>query len=168
MKRTSYQSLQHGFGLIELLVATSVISVSLFALVAVIQASFQVTSVSGVKARAEFLAEEGVEVVKILRDNSWSSNIATLATSTPYYPVFATSTGVWSLATVSPALIDNTYTREVIIDDVYRRDSDSDIVASTSPDSKSLDAGTREVTSRVLWGSDSLQFGAYITDLFSN
>lgn len=161
---------QTGFGLIEIIVATAVISISLFSLTNVVQISFRVAGDTFVKTKAEFLAEEGVEAVRFLRDTSWSSEIDGRDTVIPHYLSFSTTTSMWSLSTTTPELIDGVYTRLIIFDDVYRKDSDDDIIDVNSPESKTLDGGTKKVTSRVSWeGEDErIEFVTYMADIFGN
>lgn len=161
-----------GFGLVEVLVASVIIGTALVALAAAGQLAFRSISKSAEQLQARFLAEEGLEVVRIMRDESWSDNIASREIDVAYYPVFATSTSDWSLTDTEQPLIDNTFERTVIFDEVYRRDSDDDIVPASSADEKTIDQGTRKVTSRVLWeqatGTMSVEVETYITNLFGN
>ena len=174
MTITKMKSYRHcfnrGFGLMEILVASAIISASLFALAGTAQLAFRVIAENSNRVQAEFLAEEGLEVVRILRDSSWSSNIPPLSSGISYYPVFSSTSSTWMLASKDPGLIEGLFSRVAIFDDVYRRDSDDDIVASTSPDSNTLDEGTKQVTSRVSWQDDEkyVEFTTYITDMFSN
>ncbi len=164
----SYSKTQRGISLIEVLVASAVITVSLAALTSLVQVSSRILSESVKKAQAQSLAGEGIEAVRIMRDAGWSVNVVLLATSTPYYPVFSTTTSAWTLTATNPGAVDGVFTRTIVFHDVYRRVSDSDIVASTSPDTKAIDVGTREVVSLVTWGSRSVSFSAYLSNLFSN
>jgi len=160
---------ERGFGLVEVLVASAIISASLISLVAAGQIANRAVRESSERIQAQFLAEEGLETVRILRDESWLENLASLSSGTEYYPVFSTGTSVWSLALTDPGLIDGIFRRAIVFRDVYRRDSDDDIVASTSPEANTLDLGTREVISRVSWdASRVVEFRTYITDMFEN
>lgn len=169
-KLCTRSDLMRGFGLIEILVASAIISASFISLIAVANSSFRLVSGNVYRVQAEFLAEEGVEVVRILRDESWSGNLSGVLDGTIYYPIFNTSLSVWSITETDPGLIDGTFSRTLFFEDVYRRDSDDDIVALASPDTKTLDAGTKRVTSRVLWngGDKQVEFVTYITNMFQN
>jgi len=159
-----------GFGLVEILVASAVISASLIALTAVALLSFRVIDGSVRETQAEFLTEEGLEVVRILRDISWSANIAPLTSGVAHYPTFNASGGTWTLVSTGADLIDGLFSRSIVFDDVYRKNIDDDIVASTSPEANTLDPGTKQVTSRVTWdnGEREIEFVTYITNLFQN
>jgi len=71
-------------------------------------------------------------------------------------------------ATTTSALIDNVFDRTITIVDVYRRDSDDDIIASTSPDSKTLDPNTVQVTASVSWDEDEVNATTYFTNIFND
>lgn len=159
---------KNGFGLIEIVVASAIVSISLFALIGASKASFQAVDKSLMQKRAEFLAEEGIEVVKILRDASWSTYIDPLISGTTYYSSFNPSTNTWSLSTVNPGAVDGIFTRTIVASDVYRRNSDSDIVDISSPDPKTVDSGTILVTSRITWESKDVEILTYVTNIFQN
>lgn len=160
---------REGFGLTEIVVAAGVISVSLFSLITVALYSSRSIDESFFKARAEFLAREGLEVVKIVRDSGWSANIGPLSSGTEYYADFTVSSNSWSLRTTDPGLIDGEFRRTIVFEDVYRRDSDHDIVPASSPDPKTLDTGTKKVTATVSWATGaSISISTYITNLFQN
>lgn len=160
---------QKGFGLIEVVIASAIISASLFALAGAAQIAFRVVSESVRKAQAEFLAEESIEVVRILRDTSWSSNIDPLTRNTTYYPLFTAGTATWLLTTTNPGSIDGVFDQTIIFEDVYRDDTSEDIVASTTPDAM-IDTGTKEVISRTTWegGGKRVEMHTYITDMFGS
>jgi Tfp pilus assembly protein PilV len=163
----------HGFGLVEIIIATAIIGATFFALAGVSQIAFRVVRQSTENARANFLLEEGLEAIRILRDTSWSANIASSTTAgITYYPTYSTTTDMWALSTTNPGAIDGFFTRAVNFNDVYRRNTDDDIVTATSTDPKTLDAGTREVTITVSWkiaiATSSVKLTTYITDIFQN
>ena len=162
--------LKRGFGLVEIVVATGVISISLFSLITAAIFAFRSVDQSFFKARAEFLAREGVEAVRVLRDTSWSLHIDPLLSGTAYYIDFASSDNTWSIGTTNPGIIDGIFTRTIVFEDVYRRDSDYDIVPISSSDPKTLDLGTKKVTAQISWldGDAHMEISTYITNLFQN
>lgn len=149
-----------GFALVEILVACSIISVALVALVSSVYAATELSRRSVENIQAGFLLEEGAEVTKIIRDNGWSG-ISSLTIGTNYYPTF--SSNIWSLSTTPNTL--GIFTRTVVIDNVYR-DLNDDIASSGT-----LDTGMRKVTETITWNNEkglqtkTLTF--YIGDLFS-
>lgn len=149
-----------GFALIEILVACTIISIALIALVTSVQAATQLSRRSVENIQAGFLLEEGAEVTKIIRDNGWSG-ISSLDIGTTYYPTFSSNT--WSLSTTPNTI--GAFTRTVVLSAVYR-DSNDDIASSGT-----LDTGIKKVTETITWNSESgtqtktLTF--YIADIFS-
>ncbi len=159
-----------GLGLIEIVVGTAIISLSLVGLVTAFNVFIRTGLSNTNKIQATYIMEEGLEAVRYLRDAGYSANISSLTSGTSYYLLFDGSD--WS-ATTTQTLIDSRFDRIVTIADVYRRDSDDDIVASTSPDSKTLDSNTIQATVTVSWdssGSVSEEISAveYLTDFYDN
>ena len=157
-----------GFGLIEIVVAAAIVSISLFALINASKASFQAIDASLMQKRAEFLSEEGVEALKIMRDSGWTANISSLSSGTTYYPRFDASTNSWSLSTTDPGAIDGIFTRTITLSGVYRRNSDQDNVDVSSSDPKTIDAGTKLITSSVTWEGKEAEIMTYLTNIFQN
>lgn len=150
-----------GFMMVEVLVAVSIIAVSVLSAMAVSQKAVQVSRQAFHTAQAAFLLEEGAEAVRILRDNSWN-NISALTAGTTYYPAF--SGGTWTLsATPNTAGI---FTRTVTLSGVNRDGTTGDISQSGT-----ADAQARLVTVSISWLeggvtiTKSAQF--YIMDIFS-
>lgn len=147
--------------MVEVLVAVSIIAVSVLSAMAVSQKAVQVSRQAFHTAQASFLLEEGAEAVRILRDNGWS-NISALMAGTTYYPAF--SGGTWTLS--ATANTSGIFTRTITLSAVNRDGTTGDISASGA-----ADAQARLVTVTVSWPeggatvTKSLQF--YIMDIFS-
>ncbi len=160
----------YGFGLVEVIIAIAIVSISLFALSNAANLAFLFVDESTREGRAAFLLEEGAEAVRTLRDVSWTQKIAPLTSGNTYYPVFNVS---WNLATTDPGAIEGIFTRTAVFEDVYRRNSDDDIVDAGAADPKTLDPGTKKVTIYVLWKKSgnkttTRSLSTYITNLFQN
>ncbi len=147
--------------MVEILVAVSIITISILTAMAVSQKTVQVARQAFHTAQAAFLLEEGAEAVRILRDDDWA-NISALTNGTEYYPVF--SGGTWTLSeTPGTAGI---FTRMVSIASVERDNTTKDIAVSGTDD-----PGTKLITVSVSWQeggvirTKSLQF--YIMNVFS-
>src|SRR5690606_25583223 len=104
----TYNLPRRGFALIEILIASAIISASMFALLSVGQKSIELSRRALAKVQASFLLEEGAEVVKIVREGGWNA-IEGFAAGTPYYP--ALSGNAWTLSE-EPSMIGN-FTRTV-------------------------------------------------------
>ena len=146
---------------IEVLIAASIISVSILAATAVAQKSVYVSRESLHITQAGFLLEEGAEAVRIVRDNAWS-NVSSLALNTNYYPTF--SGGTWTLSSTANTV--GIFTRTVSVASVMRDNTTKDISSSGT-----VDTGTKLITVKVSWNeggstlSKTLSF--YIMNIFS-
>ena len=149
-----------GFMMVEIMIATSVIVVSILAFMAVAQKSISVSRQSLHSAQAGFSLEEGAEMVRILRDNAWT-NISDLTVSTNYYPTF--SGGTWTLS-LTPNSV-GIFTRTVSVASV-NRDNSTDDISTVGVD----DPQTKLITITTVWteGSTTVtkSLSFYITDIF--
>lgn len=146
--------------MIEVIIASTIITLSMIAATAVAQKSMYVSRQATHTTQASFLLEEGAEVVRIMRDNNWT-NISGLTVGTSYYAAF--SAGAWSFSTTPSTIGD--FTRTVQIANVNRDNTTKDISVSGTND-----IGTKLVTVTVTWKeggttiSKTLSF--YILDIF--
>jgi len=152
-----------GFSLVEMVIMISVATFSIL-IIWKIYASFIRISVSNPSLfQASFLAEEGIEAVKFMRDDNWTANITSLALSTPYTLVFD---GVIWEATTTLALIDGQFDRRVSFEEV-NRDGVGDIAVSGTPD-----LNTRKVTVTVSWqknnSTTTREITTYVSNIFDN
>ena len=156
-----------GFGLLEIVIAVSIISAVIFSLSFVFLISQKLEATSSNKIRANFLAEEGLEAARFLRDKSWSVNLASLSAGTNYYLAFAAVTSTWSIGAVGPDKIDNLFYRKVTTENV-QRDSSDNIVSSggtNDPDTKKIDV---EVAWQELGATSTVMISTYLSDIFDN
>lgn len=112
--------------MVEMLVAVSIISVSILSAMAVTQKSIYIARQALHTSQSAFLLEEGAEAVRILRDNNWS-NISGLIVGTNYYPKFVGDT--WTLTTIASDGIVGIFTRKVVLSNVNRDNITKDISA---------------------------------------
>lgn len=157
-----YFKLNKGFSLIEVIVASTVLSVLSMVLLSATSKGIKLSNQALDQVQAGYLLEEGAESVKILRDTNWT-NISSAIDNTTYYLNFNTSSNVWSLST-TPSTIDSFFTRTVVFYPVYR-DGNDDI-----SDAGTLDSGTKKVTVNVSWNysepsTKSLSF--YVSNIFN-
>lgn len=162
--------IKRGYSLIEIVISVAILAA--FFSGAIVANYFELKIVNeGVRrGRAAYLAEEGLEAARIVRDMSWSNNIAPLVSGTTYYPTFSIN---WKIISSDPGPIEGTYRRTVVFDDVYRKNNDDDIVDVSSLDPKYLDSSTKKITVAVSWtssdGSAKVEtISTYLADLFSN
>lgn len=146
---------------IEILVAVSIISVSILLAMEVSQRSVYLSRQALHSTQAAFMLEEGAEVVRILRDNGWS-NISALTPGANYYPAFAG--GTWTLSAI-PSTV-GIFTRTAVISSVNRDNTTKDISPGGTDD-----PGTKLITITVSWTEGSVTITKtlpfYIMDIFS-
>lgn len=150
-----------GFGLIEIVIGSTILTVSLIAISTYFQKSLQLSQDSGKTTQASFLLEEGIEAVKFFRDTSWQ-NISSLTVGTSYYLQFD---GTKWATTSSNVFVDGIFERKLVINNVSR-DANDDIVFSGGTD----DSDTKKVTVSVSWlgrnGTTTKTISTYITNIF--
>ncbi len=163
IKKSKLKIRDRGFGLIEILIAGAVITVSLLSVVGFFIFSQSVTLRSVRNTEAVSLAEQAMEVVRKLRDESWSTNIATLSPNTTYYPVLGADQ--WTLATTNPST-GSFYTTTIVFSQV-NRDVNDNIAPSGTNDSE-----TRKVDVNVSWqegpNAKNVSLSLYLTNFLNN
>lgn len=156
---------QRGFGMIEAVVGTALITMFLFAIAEVGRLGSRVIDNAGFRLQAAFLIEEGVDVVRGARDAGWAANIAPLALDTDYWLNF--SGGVWALTATPRPFIDGRFDRRVRVSAVLR-DASDDIV----PTGGTTDINSKRITVSVAWlerGTTATSaVSTYIMNLFNN
>jgi hypothetical protein len=117
------------------------------------------------QARAVLLAEEGIELMRYLRDDSFVA-----ISSMQNGAVYGLSVSTTTIATTTMlSLIDNTYLRTVTVFPAYRATSGDDLVASTSGVSKAIDPDTKLARVSVSWRSgastSTVSLSTYLTNI---
>lgn len=161
----NYRANKKGFGMLEIVIGTALIFISMFGLVAVSGAAFKAAGNTTRNIQTAFLLEEGLEAMRFLRDSGWNVNIVPLSTGALYYLNF--SGGEWE-ATSSPIFeIDGVFERTFVLGNVYRNTED-DIVSSGG----TLDANTKKITFSVSWSlrgaTTTKTLSTYIANLYNN
>jgi prepilin-type N-terminal cleavage/methylation domain-containing protein len=157
--------LKKGFGLVEVIVAIFIFTLILGLL---ITASNMYISGAGdnlKSAKAAYIAEEGMEAVKIIRDTGWN-NISTLSDNTNYYLYFDTSSStnnIWK-ATSTDAFVDSIFIRTFKTSPVYR-DLNGRIVTTGG----TFDTNSKEISVSVSWlsknGTTTKTLSTYIANI---
>ncbi len=154
-----------GFSLIEIVLGISMLTVSLVSITAYYKKVLDVSNDTTRHIQSGFLLEEGLESVKMLRDQSWTTKIAALSTTTSYFLYWS---GTQWTATTSSQLVENTFVRSFQLTDVKRDASDNIANAGT------YDPGTKKLTVYVAWSHKGTKSVAtdtaetYVTNLFNN
>ena len=153
-----------GLGLVEVVVAAAIVTLIVTSLIAAFLVYFRTGLEVVARVQATFLAEEGVEAVKFLRDKGWTTSIAPLSLNTPYY--LATTSTLWE-ATTTSSLELGKFSRKLQFYSV-NRDTNGAIVSSGG----TTDNNTRKVFVEVTWqtasGSSTRSIPTYITNLFND
>ena len=82
-----------GIGAVEIIIGAAIISLVLLSVGVAFQNSLKASRAIGKRVQASFLAEEGIEALRMLRDNDWQ-NISGLSDGGNYYLVW--SSGAWA------------------------------------------------------------------------
>ena len=152
-----------GFSFLEVFITIAIIEILTPGAYALMASSVKAMSVSMHDVEATYLADEGMEAVRISRLRGWTNNIANKTNGTIYYP--ALSASYWTLSTdPGQGVINGIYTRSVVFSIVYRDTGSGDIVTSGGNE----DAKTRLVTVTVSWPergqTRSVSLQGYITN----
>jgi prepilin-type N-terminal cleavage/methylation domain-containing protein len=150
-----------GVSLVEVLVGVSIVAVLLVVIGYSINTYVSARAALLNNTKATYLAEEGIEIVRAIRDNDWNT-IDALPTNTARY--LSVSTTTFSIVTTQE-IIDSSFYREFKVRPVYRNASD-DIVASTTLGA-TIDNGSRQIDMYVGSPAGTTTMQAIITNLYA-
>lgn len=153
-----------GLSLVEVIIATAIISTSMIYIAKSYSDFVFLSSANTARVQATFLLDEAVEAVKTLRGESWSK-ISTLNTATPYYLVWDANLNKWTL-TLTPSVIDGVFTRTLEFLPVNRDVNFNIATVGTA------DTGSRQVSISVSWSDHGVtvakSIGMYIFNILNN
>ncbi len=152
-----------GFSLIEIILGIGMLTTVLVSVSAYYIRLLAVSQITTQHIQSAFLLEEGFEAIKLLRDESWSTKIAVLSTTTTYYLYWD---GTKWTSTSTRQVIENVFTRSFRLTDVKRDAGSYNIDASGV-----YDPGTKKVAVSVVWQRRGGDFATdtaetYIMNLF--
>lgn len=156
-----------GMGLVEIIIASSIVIASLVSIIGVYNSMAALSIRNTDNVQATFLAEEGVEIVRILRDKGWA-NIAssTLGSTYSFYWNNASSTWVSTTTVISTDIFERTVTYESVFRDINFNIVKGSFAGGT------LDPNSRMVTVQVSWpttaGTSTKSIESYIFNTFNN
>jgi len=130
---------QTGVTLIEVVLGVSIVALMVVTIGFSVNAYVNARTALLDNMKATYLAEDGYEIIRALRDTDWNT-IDALSVNTLHYLSVSTST---IAATTTPEVIDTKFRRSFVLRNVYRNGSD-DIVASTTVGA-TIDDGVRSV-----------------------
>ncbi len=152
--------LQRGITLVEVLVGVSIFSMVLVFTAYTLTMYLTAGTETRETVKAQYLALEGMELIRAVRDNDWNI-VAGLTVDAPQY-LEITPSAITIGGTVE--IVDAYYERQIITETVYRN-SEDDVVASTTAGA-TVDADSRWIRVLVSWGGKSLELKALLTNLF--
>jgi len=160
---STFHPLSSGFGLVEIVVAVAMATTALVGFLQVGVAALRLLKAEKSNLEATLLAQEGLEAMRSVRDESWATIAGLTASQSPsprYYPVI--QNGKWVLSVTSPGLINGAYERFVQAEKVSRDGSDK-IVTVGGVD----DAGTRKITAHASSTAGDVTVATYVTNFQS-
>lgn len=151
---------KRGVTAVEVLVGASIAGVILVMASYAISKFINASSALSEKTQAVYLAEDGIELLRYIRDNDWA-NIGNLTAGTTYY-LAPTATGVHVSGT--PESIGS-FNRSFVVEQV-RRDNSSDDIVPSGAGGSSVDTDTRFITVTIAWGNPAQSIS--LTSLLAN
>lgn len=154
-----------GFGMVEIILAVALAAMFFLGIYEIILFSNKIISLDLRKTEAVHFAQEGMEAVRLIRDNGWSANIAPLANDTAYYLVLLADD--WVVTTTTQPFINGVFDRTITLKAV-ERDLNGDIISVGG----TVDTKTRHVSANVSWTekglNQNIELQTYITNLLNN
>ena len=151
---------ESGFGLVEIIVVVVIVTVSFLSIMAFFLFSRASTFKAQRNAEATSLTEQAIEAVRKLRDESWTSNIATLSNSSTYF-LKLQNNNRWVLQTTNPNP-SSFYTTSVVLSAV-NRDASSNIA-----DVGTNDPNTRKLVATTSWNNSGSNSSVVLTTYITN
>ena len=145
------KSFKKGSGLVEILVAVFIFTIILGSLITASNAYLSGAGANLISTKGAYLAEEGIEAVKTIRDSGWT-NINALSNDTNYYLYFDTSSStdnIWE-ATTTANVTDSNFIRTFVLNSVSR-----DTNGRITQNGGTLDSKTKQLTVSVSWISNN-------------
>jgi type II secretory pathway pseudopilin PulG len=155
------RSAQSGVTLVEVVIGIGIISVSLVAIGLSINTYVAARSALLNNLKATYLAEEGYEIIRAVRDTNWNTIDALTANGTYYLDV----SGATPAITTSPEIIDTNFRRSFVLRAIYRNGSD-DIVSSTTVGAV-IDDGSRQFDIFVSGPNGTTTFQAVLSNIYA-
>lgn len=154
---------KRGISIIEVVVACSVILVGTISTIAAYGVYTRYALDHDKNVQVAYLAEEALEAVSLLRDDSWTENIIPLSNNTEYYLRWNGS--AWA-TTTAQTYVDSIFLRSVTFYPVYRD------VNKHIDDAGALDSDTRKVTVNISYieagATTTTSVSTYLTNIYSN
>ncbi len=155
---------EKGFSLIEIVIASSIFLLAVTTIFSSYAIALKSTLKNTAYLQSAFLAEEGNEALKNMRDFGWATHIGNLTVGTSYR--LAWTSGRWQ-ATTTNTFIDGKFDRTFVLSTVGR-DGSNNIVSSGG----TTDVNTKKVVVSVSWNdggaTTTKTMESYVSNIFSN
>ncbi len=162
-RHDSAESKKAGFGMVEMIVGSAVLATALLGISTFFQSTLSVSNTIKSSIQGDYLLEEGIEAVKLLRDTNYTNNLKTLAVGVDHYFLWTGTT--WATTTTN-TFVDGQFERKFTVANV-NRDSTDDIATVGT-----YDADTKLVTVSVAWNekgaTTTRSIATYVTNIFDN
>ena len=153
------QTNKRGVALVEVLIGVSLITIVVAFVGLAVTQFVNTRNVILSDTKKMYLAEEGYEIVRYLRDENWS-NISNLTNNTYYFLQVSTTT--LSIGG-SSELIDGVYNRSFLVQPVYRDSSGN--IFNTNGAGTTLDSDTKKLIVYVSDVNGTTSVSALLTNL---
>ena len=153
-----------GFSMVEIIIAIAIALFFFSSIYGIISFSNKIMHEGLRKTEAIQFAQEGIEIVRTIKNNNWTDDIAILTSGVAYYPVIVD--GRWTLTAVAQPAINGVFTRTITIYSV-NRDVNDDIAEAGTDDPK-----TKRIVASVSWlergNNEAVSLQAYLTNFLNN
>ena len=153
-----------GFSILEIVVAVGIVATALVFILGTLALGVRVLRVQAETREAVFVAEEGAEATRFLRDADWTSYIAALTPGAVYYAVRSGQT--WVMQTANPGPIQNRYTRTIVLARVYRDANGA--IASSGTEDQNARSFIVTVTWSGTFGSHTVSVPGYVMNILGD
>ncbi|MDP3764646.1 MAG: type II secretion system protein [bacterium] len=152
-----------GVTLIEAIVVLGLIGIVVTSLVQLNLAFSNSVSSEGLSVRANAIAVETLEAVRILRDKNWN-NLSNLTPNTPYYLSFSESQKDWTIESSDTGKIQGVFSRSFYVYSVSRDITTGKIISSGG----SVDSNTLKIEAVVNWNDRGRDKNIKLTTYLAN
>ena len=161
-KRKYAKNTHKGVTLIEVAIGVSILSLVVMMLIHSMALFLDTRGLVLRKEKALYLTEEGVEIMRYIRDENWNVLGTDLSVNTIYYLSVSSTTVA---TTTTQEIIDGFYYRQFELYDLYRDNTSDDIVASTTGSSY-VDSDSKELVVRVGYDGGTTTLKTILTNIF--
>lgn len=129
---------QNGSALVEIIIGSAIILTGILAIASSFNTYLQYAVSNQRNIEANYLMQEGLEAMTVLRDIAWTNNFASLSTTTTYY---ITWNGTRWATTTTTQYVDGIFLRSISVSDL-KRDANDDLSTTTG----TYDSNIKQVT----------------------